>query len=346
MGWRTDNAEERSEELRRFKRREELRIAARDLLGMADADAVGAELSALADAALSAAVDALEPELAFTVVALGRYGGGELSYASDLDVIFIYDGSGSDDAAAAVKYSKRLLQEIGALTPEGRAWEIDARLRPEGDNGQLARSLEGYRRYYSDRARLWEFQSLIKARFVAGDPELGARFCSMIEPFVYREDFGEAAADEIRSMKRRIESERLGHGGDADLNLKLGPGGLSDVEFCVQLLQLRHGAGFPAVRVPSTRQALTTLIDSGLLEGPDGAALATSYRWCETARNRLFLQSGQGADILPTDETHARSLGLELGYVERSAQQLLAAHEEITTAARQVIDRVFYENDE
>lgn len=346
IGWRTHDAGERAEELRRFKRREELRVAARDLLGLADADAVGVELTALADAALQAAVEALEPALPFAVIALGRYGGGELSYASDLDVVFVYDGSGADDAKAAIDASKSLLKEIGSLTPEGRAWEIDARLRPEGDSGQLARSLDGYERYYAERARLWEFQSLIKARHVAGDPDLGTRFCALVEPFVYRDGFGDADADEIRSMKRRIESERLGRGESAAVNLKLGPGGLSDVEFCVQLLQLRCGAEHPAVRVPSTRQGLETLVGAGLLAAADGQTLGAAYRWCETARNRLFLQSGRPTDVLPNDELDARSLGLSLGYTDHPGTELFTAHEKLTSSARAVVDRLFYETDE
>ena len=109
----------------------------------------------------------------FAVIGLGRYGGLDLSYASDLDVIFVYEGAGSDEARAANRIARGLLKEIGAQTAEGRAWEIDARLRPEGENGQLARSLEGYERYYAERGQLWERQALLKRRFVAGDPELG-----------------------------------------------------------------------------------------------------------------------------------------------------------------------------
>jgi glutamate-ammonia-ligase adenylyltransferase len=346
IGWRLEDDAERGEEIRRFKRREELRVAARDLLGYADADAVGAELSALADAALRSALSALEPSLPFAVIALGRYGGGELSYASDLDVIFVYEGSGADSAGAAIETSKRLLREIGSLTPEGRAWEIDARLRPEGDSGQLARSVEGYTRYYAERARLWEFQSLLKARAVAGDPDLGARFCELIEPYVYRADFSPESAAEIRSMKRRIEAERLGTDKSGRLNLKLGPGGLADVEFCVQLLQLRFGASHPTVRGASTRAGLIGLTEAGLLDPDDAETLGAAYRWCESARNRLFLQSGRASDVLPTGEMEARSLALGLGYTDQPADEMHAAHTDVTTAARQVVDRVFYENDQ
>ena len=329
-------------ELRRFVRREQLRVAARDILGLASIIEIPEELTLIADAAVAAAVDGLAPEVPFAVIGLGRYGGLDLSYASDLDVIFVYEGATSDDARAANRTARGLLREIGAQTAEGRAWEIDARLRPEGENGQLARSLEGYERYYAERGQLWERQALLKRRVVAGDPEVGNRFIQLADQWCYQPEFSEAEVDEIRTMKRRIEAERLGAGSKAR-DVKLGAGGLSDIEFTVQLMQLQHGFGRTTIRDNRTLPALTGLSEHNLLDIGDRATLDVGYRFCQRFRNARYHLSGLSSDVFPDDDHEELLLARRLGYP--SNKDLEADYQEITEAVREVTDRLLYGED-
>ena len=329
-------------ELRRFVRREQLRVAARDILGLASIIEIPEELTLIADAAVSAAVDGLAPEVPFAVIGLGRYGGLDLSYASDLDVIFVYEGATSDNARAANRTARGLLRKVGAQTAEGRAWEIDARLRPEGDNGQLARSLEGYERYYAERGQLWERQALLKRRFVAGDPEVGERFLQLADQWCYRPEFSEAEVEEIRTMKRRIEAERLGAGSKAR-NVKLGAGGLSDIEFTVQLMQLQNGFGRTSIRDNRTLPAIAGLSEHNLLDIGDRATLDVGYRFCQRFRNARYHLTGLSSDVFPDDDHEELLLARRLGHP--SNKDLEADYQEITEAVREVTDRLLYGED-
>ena len=192
--------------MRRFKRRELLRIASRDLLGFATVEETAEELAGLAEACVEATLRDLAPTVPFAVIGVGRLGGRELSYASDIDVLFVYDGSGPEDFDVAEKTATRIISGIGATTAEGQTFRIDANLRPEGKQGPLARSLDGYRQYYDNWALTWEFQSLLKARPAAGDHELADRFCSMAEPYVFLDPFPEESIREVRRMKARVEA--------------------------------------------------------------------------------------------------------------------------------------------
>ncbi|MGH8985465.1 MAG: bifunctional [glutamine synthetase] adenylyltransferase/[glutamine synthetase]-adenylyl-L-tyrosine phosphorylase [Acidimicrobiia bacterium] len=340
LTWRT-GTEERREGLRRFKRRELLRIAARDMLGFAELETSGRELTHLAEACVEAALATLEPAVPFAVIGMGRLGGAELSYASDIDVLFVYDGDAPSDFDAAEHTAEALMLEIGATTAEGQTFRIDADLRPEGKQGQLARSLSGYRTYYERWALTWEFQSLLKARPVAGDAELGTRFAGLVEPFVYREPFGDDDVREVRRMKARIERERIPPHDDPQFHLKLGRGSLSDIEFTVQLLQLRHGAEHPEVRAASTIDALRRLREAGFLDAADADALEDSYRFCERARNGGYLLTGTPGDSLPGG-TDGEKLARLLGYVHRPNASLRDDYRRVTRRARKVVERVFY----
>ncbi|MGH8971900.1 MAG: bifunctional [glutamine synthetase] adenylyltransferase/[glutamine synthetase]-adenylyl-L-tyrosine phosphorylase [Acidimicrobiia bacterium] len=341
LAWR-DDEEARREGLRRFKRRELLRIAARDLLGFASVEAVGRELAALAEACVEATVRWLEPSVPFAVIGMGRLGGRELSYASDIDVLFVYEGSGPSDFDAAEKVATRIIKEIGATTAEGQTFRIDANLRPEGKQGPLARSLDGYRSYYERWALTWEFQSLLKARPIAGDMSLGAEFRRMIEPFVYRVPFPADDVREVRRMKARVERERIPPGEDPQFHLKLGRGSLSDVEFTVQLLQLLEGGRDPEVRSASTIDGLFRLASRGLLAPADAEALRAAYRFCERARNHRYLLTGSPGDSLPTDGAEAARLGRLLGYTSQPVTGLREDYRRLTRRARAVVERVFY----
>lgn len=341
LQWR-DNESARRDGLRRFKRREQLRIASRDLLDLGTVESTGRELSAVADSTLEAALRCLDPQIPFAVIGMGRYGGCELSYASDLDVLFVYDGEGTEAFDEAERTATALIREVGATTSEGRAFEIDADLRPEGKQGPLTRSLTGFRRYYDEFALTWEFQSLTRARPVAGDTTLGKRFAELIVPFVYREDFSDDAVRDIRRMKVRVEQERIPPGEDAEFHLKLGKGSLSDVEWTVQLLQLQHGAADASLRVPSTVAALHALRDASVIGDEDAEALEDSYRFCERARNARYLLTGAPGDSLPTDAVVAERLGRILGYVHQPQTTLREDYRRLTRHARAVTERIFY----
>jgi [glutamine synthetase] adenylyltransferase / [glutamine synthetase]-adenylyl-L-tyrosine phosphorylase len=341
LNWREDDAGRRAG-LRRFKRRQQLRIGSRDLLHFADLDTVERELSNLADASIEAALRSLEPDLPFAVIGLGRLGGGEMSFASDVDLLFVYDGNKPTHFDRAEKIATRLVRAIGESTSEGQTFRVDIDLRPEGKSGPLARSLDSYRAYYERWAQTWELQALVRARPVAGDLEVGRRFIELIEPFVYSAPFPESALREVRRMKARIERERIPHGEDARFHLKLGRGSLSDVEFTVQLLQLQHGAAHSELRTPSTMDALAALEQLGYVDPKDAQVLAAAYRFSERARNYRYLLTGTPGDALPIDSDEATKLGRILGFTHRPQQELRDEYRRVTRRARAVVERVFY----
>ena len=338
LAWRGDT-EDRQHGLERYRRREELRIAAADVLGLHEEEedpvtVTGASLTALAEACLHAAIEVLEPPLPFAVVAMGRFGGAELSYASDLDVLFVYDGSTPAEFKMAEKTAVALREFLSGPTPVTRLYEIDADLRPEGKQGPLARSLDGYRAYYERWAQVWERQALVRARPVAGDADLGQAFCDLITPFVWERPFPESDAREVRRMKARIERERIPPGEDPQFHLKLGRGSLSDVEFTAQLLQLEHG-----VRSPGTTAALGALEAAGALAADDRAVLGEAYHFCERTRNRWFLVKGSPDDSLPRTPENLARLARSLG---TSPQELRDSYRRVTRRARLVVERLFY----
>jgi len=275
---------------------------------------------------------------------MGRLGGRELSYSSDIDVLFVYDGPRPDDFEAATATATALVREISATTAEGQTFRVDANLRPEGKEGPLARSLDGYRAYYERWALTWELQALLRARPVAGDVDLGTQFIELVEPYVYRDPFPEEAAREVRRIKARVERERIPPGEDPQFHLKLGKGALTDIEFTVQLLQLQHGAAYPAVRVAATVPALRALGAAGLLAADDVGVLAEAYTFCERARNACYLVTGRPIDSLPTGRD-AACVSRLLGVIHRPEAALRDEYRRVTRRARRVIERVFYGRD-
>jgi glutamate-ammonia-ligase adenylyltransferase len=340
LDWRDD--EGRRAGLRRFKRREVLRIGARDLVGFAELESVGRELASLADACVEAALRSLEPTVPFAVIGLGRLGGRELSYASDIDMLFVYEGSSASEFDAAERLATALVRAIGDTTAEGATFRVDMRLRPEGKQGPLARSLDGYRKYYEQYGQTWEFQALTKARVIAGDADVGARFTDLVRPFVYRDPMPDDWRREIRRMKARIERERIPPGEDARFHLKLGRGSLSDIEFTVQLEQLAHGAAQPELIEASTLSALEALTKVGVLTPEDAEHLRAAYVLCERARNARYLLTGSPGDSLPIDSDEGVILARMLGYTHRPQQSLRDDYRRLTRRAREVVERVFY----
>jgi glutamate-ammonia-ligase adenylyltransferase len=332
ISWRTTR-DARQEALQRWNDRNRLGVAARDVLGAADVHTVGRDLSSLAEATVEATLETLDPQVPFAVLAVGRLGGAELSYASDLDVIFVFDGTGATAFEEADRVATSLMRFIGGSTPAGRIYEIDASLRPEGKQGQVARSLDAYRAYWERYALVWERQAMLRARPIAGDLALGQHLLDELAPHIWS---GLSAEDarEIRRMKARIERERLPAGEDPAFHLKLGRGSLSDIEFTAQLLQLEHG-----VAATGTGEAITRLVTTDALDPDDAELLLEAYRFCERTRNRWFLVNSAPGDALPTrpDELLwlARSLDLTpAGLRER--------YRRVTRRARAVVERVFY----
>jgi glutamate-ammonia-ligase adenylyltransferase len=340
--------EDRTRALRRMVAGRLLWIAARDLAGGADEAWVGRALSDLADAAADAALrlaaEGVPEAPPLAVIAMGKWGGRELNYASDLDALLVYDPGDDDPEAAAAAADRVATSFVGVLRAEGPTpgFVVDLDLRPEGKKGAPARSLESYRTYYERWADTWEFQALLRARAAAGDGDVGRRFVSLVEPFVYRSDFGPDEAREVRRMKVRVEQERIPPGEDARFHMKLGRGGLADVEWTVQLLQLQHGAADAAVRGGGTLGALCSLEEAELLSSGDASVLAEAYRFCARVRNRLYLQAGRPRDSLPADPAEVTRLARSLEYDLHPRTSLREDYRRLTRRSRRVVERVFF----
>ncbi|MCC5951021.1 MAG: bifunctional [glutamine synthetase] adenylyltransferase/[glutamine synthetase]-adenylyl-L-tyrosine phosphorylase [Acidimicrobiia bacterium] len=334
VSWRGD-ADDRQLALRRWKDRHLLGIAARDVLGYTDEiDSLGADLTAVAEAALEVALAGLEPQVPFCVLAVGRFGGRELAYGSDLDVMFVYEPSGTETVTEADRVATRLRKVLHGATPSVRLYEIDADLRPEGRGGPLARSFDGFVQYWDRHAATWERQAMLRARPAAGDRALGERLLDTIGPKILGDGLTAEEEREIRRLKARMERERIPPGEDAAFHLKLGKGSLSDVEWTVQLLQLRHG-----VAATSTWEALGLLRQHGVIDTDDADVLAESYAFCEKVRNRLFLVRSGPANSLPTNAEQARWLARSL---DTSAGELREHYRRVTRRARWVTERLFF----
>jgi len=327
--------------IRRFARRRKLRIAARDIIGGAETTATIQSLTDSADAAVVGGIHVVAGghPTGFAVIAMGKWGGGELSYGSDLDLMYVFAEEVRREDA--VRIATELSKVVSEPSRHGEAYSLDAGLRPEGRKGPLARSLEGYRRYYAEWAEPWEMLALVKARPAAGDPSVGAAFIELIGRQVWQEELPGDFLRSIREIKARVEKERIPAGEDPDYHLKLGRGGISDVEFLTQLMQLRHGGKNPSLRVPGTLDALESLGGLGLLPPDEVRVLEEAYLFCTRVRLRLHLQVGRAVDSLPTDRDDLRSLAASLGFARST--ELREEYRRFTRRARQVFEHRFYE---
>jgi [glutamine synthetase] adenylyltransferase / [glutamine synthetase]-adenylyl-L-tyrosine phosphorylase len=310
------------------------------------------------------------------VIGMGKLGGRELAYSSDLDVLLVAEPAEAREEAS--RGAERLLAMLSRITPEGQAFHVDLNLRPEGKDGPLVRSLESYRGYYERWADHWELQALTMARPVAGDQELGEAFMRMAGEFVYADPPDPERLAAVRRMKARVERER-GGGGDrargpaprrfrprgqapqgrlrpgpqrlasdggsqigGAVDLKLGPGGLADVEWTVQLLLLQHGGADATVRTPGTLPALRALADAGVVGRGDAGWLEEGWLLASRLRNALYLMGRRDASVLPAAGGVREHAGRMLGYPAPAAQALQDALARSSRRVRKVHERLFY----
>jgi glutamate-ammonia-ligase adenylyltransferase len=322
--------------LRRFHNEELLRIGVNDIHGLLDASQVEEELSLLADVCLGGALGVARKSLAerhgmppgrFAVIGMGKLGRGALSYNADLDLIFVYDGT--RDAASGIsvheyytKLAQRLLVVLQLTTREGYVYKIDTRLRPSGSHGPLVSSLEAFREYHRTASALWERQALISARGAAGDGSLIAEVESVTENFVYGLGLADADVAEIARMRARMEHE-LARENAGRWDLKTGRGGLVDVEFVTEMLQLRHGRQHPRVRRRRTEDALDALRDEGLLDVEHHGVLLSGYRFLRRIESRLRIERDQAVHALDPNDPKLAALARRLGYEGADASDRL-----------------------
>ncbi|WP_323961519.1 bifunctional [glutamine synthetase] adenylyltransferase/[glutamine synthetase]-adenylyl-L-tyrosine phosphorylase [Arthrobacter sp. JZ12] len=344
--------------IRLIRRREILRIAIADSSGLLSQEEVG---RALADADRAAVLGALnvaeaevrggdEPLTDVVVVAMGRQGGREITYGSDADVMYVHRPRPGAEAEAAQREAERIVTLLRQrlqqpCTPPilaERVLEVDADLRPEGKQGPMVRSLESFREYYRRWSLVWESQALLRALPMAGDDGLSSAFQELIDPLRYERTVTDADLREIRRIKARVESERLPRGADPSRHLKLGRGGLSDVEWLIQLLQLQHARDIRALRTTSTLEAMDAVQEHGLLPSDDVATLRASWRLASRIRSANTIWGGKQSDLLPSSRRDLEAVARWCGYGSGKGTQLEEDYLRLTRRSRAIFERHFY----
>ncbi|HEY2594243.1 MAG TPA: bifunctional [glutamine synthetase] adenylyltransferase/[glutamine synthetase]-adenylyl-L-tyrosine phosphorylase, partial [Chloroflexota bacterium] len=340
---------------RTLRRRELARIASADLLGMLEVTDVCEALTsvwvAVLQAALEAVIRANTPDggvpASIAVIGMGRLGGGELGYGSDADVMFVCEPVEGVDESAAVRWSVTIAEQVRTLlgTPSADPpLEVDANLRPEGRNGSLVRTLDSYETYYAQWAQAWEIQALLRAHRVAGDLDLGERFLLMVDKIRYPPDGVSAeSVQEIRRVKARIDAERLPRGADPNTHTKLGRGGLADIEWTVQLLQLRHAHKVPSLHSTSTLDTLDAIGAAELIAEGDVELLRQAWLTATRARNALVLVRGKPTDQLPGPGRQLSAVAVAAGWDSGDGGEFLDNYLRVTRRAKAVVRKVFGE---
>jgi len=354
--------------LRRFKRRETLRIAYGDIVRGLPLEVVTRQISYLADATIEAALRASGRKLGqkrgtplgpdgrparFVVLGMGKLGGRELNYSSDVDLIFLYDGDGRTDGQRPVsnrEFFDRLGGETVRLLTEntelGIAHRVDMRLRPDGERGPVVVSVQNALEYYDVRGRTWERQAYIKARPVAGNLELGERFLQRLSPWIYRRYLSRADISGIKALKRRIEKRTHDTGGE-QRNVKAGHGGIRDIEFVIQFLQLLNGADLPQLRTGNTLTAIDRLGRVGCLSDQERSLLGGNYRFLRKLEHRLQIMFDLQTHMLPADREGIRKLALRMDYQDTPQGTALRAFErdyrEKTAVNRKILDHLLHD---
>ena len=359
--------EHRLEEMRRFKNIEILKIGIRDLIREERVETVTQRLSALAEVELEVAISVAReraaerrgcpaedlPRHGFAVIGMGKLGGAELNYSSDIDLVFVYDanarpsGGWRPSGLTREEYygalARLVVEAMTRTMVHGLVWRVDMRLRPDGHMGEIVRSDQATLKYYAERAAPWERQALIKARCVAGDPVFGERVVSELSALAYEERFATSAAKEVRQMKDRIESElRRRH--PHQTNVKLGQGGIRDIEFVTQILQLRHGPKDPRLRTQNTLEALRRMKEDGHIAGRDAQALESAYIFLRELEHRLQMMHGLQVHALPRGEADVQKLAIRMGFEDRgrvsAREAFVSAYGEHTRATRGIFEQV------
>ncbi|MDB6108689.1 MAG: putative Glutamate-ammonia-ligase adenylyltransferase [Pedosphaera sp.] len=359
-------------QLRDFKQREMLRIAARDLAHLGGVTEIIREISDVADVCLSAVLQLCQKQLArrlgqpyhqdaegrwgrtsIAVLGMGKLGGQELNYSSDVDVLFVYTeegqvfktppGKGKAPATAVsnhqffIRLAEMFIAEVSQMAEGGALYRIDLRLRPEGDAGPLVRSLASYENYYAQWGQTWERMMLIKARCTAGDQALGAEFLEMVQPFRYPRSLGEGVMREVAAMKDRIESEVV-KAGELDRNVKLGRGGIREIEFVAQTLQLLNAGRLPFLQGAQTLPALEKLVQYDLLAGKEAQLLTEAYEFLRKVEHRLQMEDNQQTHTIPVSRSAQERLAALMGFANAKAFEAGRAGQ--TRNVRRVYDRL------
>ena len=367
-----DLAEQKLNAIRGYKRKESLRLGLRDLLGDADLETTTRELTNLAEVALQICYEIGKAELTpkmgvplgelpngekvpstLAVIAMGKFGGYELNFSSDIDVMFVYSHDGVTDQGVEnreyfVKLCEFIINGMSKVTKAGYVFRVDVRLRPESRVGVIARSIDNYEAYYEGWGEIWERQALIKARPVAGDLKLGEQFIHTVQPFVYQRYLDEFFITEIkldiRHTKARIENRLREQGDDLTTHVKLGTGGIRDVEFTIQCLQLIHGGPIPALRNHNSLETIELLYQHGVLNQADREALADAYRFLRTVEHRIQMKSDLQHYSLPSKESELIKLAKRIGYQNSGTGSALEAFQtdyaRHTGTVRQIFEKV------
>ena len=339
---RHDETEKAANSIRGIRRRETLRLAMGAVLGVLSIEEIAQGLSDITESYLLALKDLIDDgTIDLGIVAMGRFGGAELGFGSDADLMFVYNSLESEDAQKSAERQISLLRKLAA--DPVLEFELDIDLRPEGKNGPVARSLESYSAYYEKWANTWEAQALLRARVIAGSPGLVSAFTELIDRYRYPTEVQQSALTEIRRMKARIETERLPQGADPKRHLKLGRGSLSDVEWLVQLMQLSNGAKHPSIRTPKTLEALAACVDEGLIEQHDATVLEEAWKLASRVRSAVVLWGSRRSDVLTTDRRQLEGMARILEYPRGSAGTLEQDYLAFTRRSRMVFERLFYD---
>ncbi len=349
----------------RFRRQQILRILIRDVLGFGTLSDVTAELSALADAIVETAYDRIHrdlvtrygaPNAQFAVIALGKLGGEELNYSSDIDLMFLYSTNGSTNGAQTItnkEFFKRAANELTALlsayTPEGMCYRVDLRLRPEGSLGEVCISLDGARHYYESRARDWELQMMIKARVAAGNRATGATLLDFVEPKIYSTTLDFSAIEALSVTRERINEKlaarkqaRGTRARGSTVDIKLDRGGIRDIEFLVQCMQRLHGGAEPWVRHGGTLLALSRLQDKGFLSGAEYGGLAAAYQFLRHLEHRLQFADDRQTHALPSDSQARERIARRMPAGGGSARWLVAQVKAHFEQVMEIYERVVH----
>lgn len=348
---RHESADAAASILRTARRREMLRLAFSSILGEITIDELAVGLTDVTSTFIQGVVSAIRGDdlrgtspdgIEFAVIGMGRFGGAELGFGSDADVMYVFR-PGRLEGAAANDRARFIVRELNRLTEDNRLpLDLDIGLRPEGSNGPMVRSLDSYAAYYARWSLTWEAQALLRGRGVAGDTALLADFEHLADAVRYPHAIADQEVREVKRIKARVENERLPQGADPKRHLKLGRGSLSDVEWFVQLMQLQHAAAVPALRTTSTLVALAESITAGLVSEADAATLRAAWIFASRARSAITLWTNRTSNVLPTDRDALEGIARVMEYPPGSANELEEDYLAVTRRSRAVFERLFY----